>query len=99
MTHAALHRPSLPRPAVHRPLTADQLWAVATAALALVTVALALAGWYDAGIVAGALTVVCGGWSQMVSRTTAERFDIVAATVVGAVALAYAASRSSGLFT
>lgn len=86
----------------HRPrpsLSTDQLWAVATAGLAAVTVALALAGLHDAGIVTGVLCVIAGGWSQMVSETTAERFETVTATIVGAVALAYCAANSSGLFT
>lgn len=82
-----------------RSLTSDQLWAVTTAGLALLTVVLALVGAYDAGIVSGVLCVLAGGWSQMVSETTAERFETVTATVVGAVALAACAANSSGLLT
>lgn len=91
MPHVAVHRPST--------VTADQLWALATAALALLTVVLAFAGAYDAGTVVGVLAVVCGGWSQMVSKTTAERFQTVTATIVGAVALAYCLANGSGVFT
>lgn len=80
-------------------LTTDQLWLIATASLALLTVVLALLDLNDAGIVTGVLCVVAGGWSQMVSETTAERFETVTATIVGAVALAYCAANSSGVFT
>ncbi|MCW2616802.1 MAG: hypothetical protein JWN08_3796 [Frankiales bacterium] len=89
-TVASHHNPSLTR---------DQLWMIATASLALLTVVLALLDLNDAGMVTGVLCVIAGGWSQMVSETTAERFETVTATLVGAVALAYCAANSSGVFT
>lgn len=96
----SLHLPSVPHRSGARPsLTTDQLWCAVTAALALLTVVLALVDQYDAGTVTGVLCVVAGGWSQMVSATTAERFETVTATVLGAVALAYCLANGSGVFT
>jgi hypothetical protein len=84
-----------PRAAAAR-RSADQLWALATMALAAASIVLALIGSYDAGAVVGALAVVTGGWSMLISRTTGERFETVIATVAAAVALAACLAYGSG---
>ena len=77
----------------------DVLLVAATCALATVAVLLALLGQYDAGAVVALGSVVTGGVAMMMSATTTERFETVAATLVGAVALAVCLARGSGVFT
>lgn len=74
----------------------DQLWAIATAGLAVVAVVLAFAGAYDAGAVVALLGVLAGGWAMLISRTRGERFEVVAGTVACAVALAACLAYGSG---
>lgn len=81
------------------PHTRDQALTVATAVLAALSVVLLLARAYDVGAVVAAVCVATGGWSQMVSATTAERMETVLATVVGALALAACLAFGSGLPT
>lgn len=84
--------------APHLPSTrsADQVWAIATAGLAVVAVVLAFAGAYDAGAVVGLLGVLAGGWAMLISRTRGERFEVVSATVAAGVALAACLAYGSG---
>lgn len=85
-------------PRLHAPRTrsADQLWALATAGLAVVAGVLAFAGAYDPGAVVAALGVVTGGWAMLISRTRGERFEVVAGTIACAVALAACLAYGSG---
>ena len=75
----------------------DQAWATATMVLAAVSLVLALAERYDAGALAGAAGVLAGGWSMLVSRTIAERFETATGTVLGGVVLAVCLAYGSGL--
>ena len=76
--------------------SADQLWAMATAGLAVVAVVLAFAGAYDPGAIVALIGVLAGGWSMLISRTRGERFEVVTATVACAVALAACLAYGSG---
>ena len=76
--------------------SSDRLWTLATVGLAVLCVLLAVTGAYDPGAVVAFAGVLCGGWSMLVSRTTGERFEIVSATVVAAVALAVCLAYGSG---
>lgn len=82
----------LPRPnaipRARRSLTADQLWALATMALAVVAVLLAVVEAYEIGAVVALLAVGVGGWSQLVSENRSERFETISAVLVAVVALA-----------
>lgn len=78
----------LPRPNAARSLTADQLWALATMALAVVAVLLAVVEAYEIGAVVALLAVVVGGWSQLVSANRSERFETISGVLVAVVALA-----------
>lgn len=78
----------LPRPNAARSLTADQLWALATMALAVVAVLLAVVEAYEVGAVVALLAVVVGGWSQLVSANRSERFETISGVLVAVVALA-----------
>ena len=73
--------------------------AAATLALAALAVLLTFAEAYDVGAVVALLGVLVGGWSQMVSATTGERFESVTGAVVAAVALAVCLANGSGVFT
>lgn len=75
----------------------DQLFAAGTLLLAGVGLVLALAGAYDAGALVAFLGVVTGGWSQLVSVSTAERFESVTGTVLAAVVLMACLAFGSGL--
>lgn len=100
MPQVLSHRPHLPhlsRPAA-RPAQ-DVLLTVATVALAVVALVIALVGQYDAGAVVALAGVVVGGVSMLLSATTTERFEIVTATVVAAVTLAVCLANGSGVFT
>jgi len=96
-------RPSpriLPRPpeAIH--LRGDhRVLAVASLALAVVSVVLALVESYDVGVVVALLGVLVGGWSQMVSDTRGERFESVTGVIVAAVTLAVCLANGSGVWT
>lgn len=85
-------------PRLHAPHTrsADQVWALATAGLAVVGVVLAIAGAYDPGAVVSFLGVLAGGWAMLISRTRGERFEVVTATVACAVTLAACLAYGSG---
>ena len=74
----------------------DQLWAAATAGLAVVAVVLAIAGAYDVGALVAFLGVLSGGWAMLISRTRGERFEVVTATVAAAVVLAACLAYGSG---
>ena len=89
--------PSAPRtsPRLSLPHTSDQLFAAATLALATVATVLSFAGVHAAGALVAAACVGVGGWSQLVSTTTAERFVTVFATVTGATALAICLAKLS----
>lgn len=82
----------LPRPTTDpttaRSLTSDQLWALATMALAVVAVLLAVVGAYEIGAVVALVAVVAGGWSQLVSKNRSERFETISGVLVAVVALA-----------
>ena len=73
--------------------------AVATLALAAVATLLIFAEAYDVGAVVGLIAVLVGGWSQMVSDTTAERFESVTGVIVAGLALAVGLANGSGIFT
>jgi hypothetical protein len=75
----------------------DQLVAAATVLLAAGALVLALLGQYDPGAVVAFLGVVTGGYSQLVSESTAERFETVTATLCAAVVLAACLAFGSGL--
>lgn len=77
--------------------TDDRLWTWATVALAGLSVILTVAGGYDPAAVVGLLGVLAGGWAMLISRTRTERFEVVTATVVAAVALAVSLAYGSGL--
>lgn len=95
---AVLHAPRLHAPRLHTPhsRSADQLWAAATAGLAVVAVVLAIFGAYDAGAILAFLGVLSGGWAMLISRTRGERFEVVSATVAAAVVLAACLAYGSG---
>lgn len=76
--------------------SADQLWAMATAGLAVIAVVLAFAGAYDPSAIVAAVGVVTGGWAMLISRTRGERFEVVIGTVACAVALAAGLAYGSG---
>lgn len=76
--------------------SADQLWALATAGLAVVAVVLAFAGAYDPGAIVALIGVLSGGWAMLISRTRGERFEVVTGTVACAVALAACLAYGSG---
>ena len=81
----------LPRPNAtpsRRSLTADQLWALATMALAVVAVLLAVVEAYEIGAVVAVLAIAVGGWSQLVSANRSERFETITGVLVAVVALA-----------
>ena len=81
----------LPRPTPTtsaRSLTSDQLWALATMALAVVAVLLAVVDAYEIGAVVALVAIVIGGWSQLVSKNRSERFETLSAVLVAVVALA-----------
>ena len=81
----------LPRPnatAAPRSLTSDQLWVLATMALAVVSVLLAVVEAYELGAVVALLAIGTGGWSQLVSANRSERFETITAVLVAVVALA-----------
>ena len=80
----------LPRPnatTAARSMTADQLWVLATMALAVVAVLLAVVGAYEIGAVVALLAIGTGGWSQLVSANRSERFETISAVLVAVVAL------------
>ena len=87
-----LHAPRLQTPRV----TSDQLWAIATMALAGLSLVLALAEAFDPGAIVAALAVASGAWSMLISRTITERFETVVATVGAAVVLATCLAYGSG---
>lgn len=99
MSHALHARPPSPRtpPGTQRRRSRDQLWATATMVLAAGCLVLALAELFDAGAVVAAVGVAVGGWSMLVSRTVAERFQIVTGTVLAGVVLAVCLAYGSGL--
>lgn len=81
----------LPRPnatAAPRSMTSDQLWTLATIALAVVAVLLAVVEAYEIGAVVALLAIGTGGWSQLVSKNRSERFETISAVLVAVVALA-----------
>ncbi|TAL12911.1 MAG: hypothetical protein EPN99_16405 [Frankiales bacterium] len=88
-----IHPPRLHGPQTRSP---DQVWALATAGLALIAVVLAFAGAYDPGAVVALVGVLAGGWAMLISRTRGERFEVVAGTVACAVALAACLAYGSG---
>ena len=92
MAHA-VRRPHLPQTAT------DQTLAVATMSLTGAAFVLALLTAWDAGAVVAALAVVVGGWSQLISRTRAERFENVLALGIAAVILAVCLAGGGGLFS
>jgi len=69
-------------------MTSDQLWTLATIALAVVAVLLAVVGAYEIGAVVALLAIGTGGWSQLVSKNRSERFETISAVLVAVVALA-----------
>jgi hypothetical protein len=72
-----------------RPLARDHDHALAYATLALGCVSLVLlAVAHEAAAWAGLVTMVLGGWSQLVSHTRPERFENIAGITAGALALA-----------
>lgn len=73
--------------------------AVASLALAIVSVVLAVVEAYDVGAVVALAGVLVGGWSQMVSDTRGERFESVTGVIVAAVALAVCLASGSGVWT
>lgn len=81
-----LPRPDAARTA--RSLTADQLWALATMALAVVAVLLAVVEAYEIGAVVALVAIGVGGWSQLVSANRSERFETISGVLVAVVALA-----------
>ena len=76
--------------------SSDQLWATGTLVLAAICLVLALAERYDAGALVAAVCVCAGGWSMLVSRTIAERFESATGTVLGGVVLAVCLAYGSG---
>ncbi len=80
--------PRLTPPSAARSVTSDQLWAIATMALAVVAVLLAVVEAYEIGAVVALLAIGTGGWSQLVSQNRSERFETVSAVIVAVVALA-----------
>lgn len=96
MTSPAQHHP----PALghtHPVLERHRTWTLITAGLAVVAAVLALAGAYDVGAVVAAVAVLVGGWAMLISETRMERFEVVSATVGGAVVLAVCLAYGSGL--
>ena len=81
----------------HRLLEGHRAWTYATAGLAFLAAVLAVAGLYDLGAVVALLSVLAGGWAMLISDTRMERFEVVTATVGGAVALAVCLAYGSGL--
>jgi hypothetical protein len=89
------HPPALGH--THRLLEEHRTWTLVTGGLALVAAVLALAGAYDLGAVVAVVSVLTGGWAMMISDNRVERFEVVSATVGGAVALAVCLAYGSGL--
>ena len=80
----------LPRPnatTASRSMTSDQLWVLATMALAVVAVLLAVVEAYEIGAMVALLAIGTGGWSQLVSANRSERFETIGAVLVAVVAL------------
>jgi hypothetical protein len=70
-----------------RPLDSDHVLAYATLALGCIALVL-LAVAHEAAAWTGLVTLLVGGWSQLVSRTRPERFENIAGLTAGALALA-----------
>lgn len=96
MSHPVQHHPPALAP-THRLLEGHRAWTMITAGLAVVAAVLAVAGAYDPGAFAAIFSVLAGGWAMLISDTRMERFEVVTATVGGAVALAVCLAYGSGL--
>ena len=89
------HPPALGH--THPLLEKHRTWTVVTAGLAVVAAFLAVAAAYDLGAAVALVSVLAGGWAMLISETRAERFEVVGATVGGAVVLAVCLAYGSGL--
>jgi hypothetical protein len=83
VARTAPHAPHLSVPHV----STDRLLAALSLGLGLVAILMTAFEEWDAALWIGLATLLIGGWAQMVSETTRERFESVFAVTLGGLAL------------